>query len=347
MDIYVLVFLLVVLWGIKIEYSSEMKVADYFSVSACNMLKGMFALCVVFHHLAENTSSGIIFSKFYFMGDLSVAVFFFISGYGLIKKLLNDESYLEHFVGVRIRVVVLPYIIVIGIYWILSFATGDNYSLTYVLNSFVNGSPIALYSWYIIVCLLMYAVFFVSASVFRNQQKHELFIIASEVVFCVIWMFVCRKQGFGKHWYATNYVLVVGMLWSVYEKQILSFLSDKKIFFGALAVCAFAFAILFAENIYLQKDVISSFTTSMFALIVVQVCMIFKLNSAVLAFLGTISKEIYLIHGAFVALFRSDIINIDSDFIYSGLVIVSSIVTSFLLYLLFSAFKGKKKAVQI
>ena len=57
------------------------------SKDKCNCLKGVFAMVVLLHHLKQHSGvfsdyavPSIIFQA---MGYLSVAVFFFISGYGL------------------------------------------------------------------------------------------------------------------------------------------------------------------------------------------------------------------------------------------------------------------------
>ena len=71
-------------------------------------------------------------------------------------------------------------------------------------------------------------------------------------------------------------------------------------------------------------------------------------SNPVLNFLGKISLELYLIHGLFIDLFHSEFFNIQKDEFYVGAVVLASIVSAFLIWLLVSKINpvllGKKKA---
>lgn len=67
--------------------------------------KEFFAVTVVFHHLSQIFKTGIIFPLFRNFGTISVAVFFFFSGYGLMKKYITDENYKKGFLLRRLTVI--------------------------------------------------------------------------------------------------------------------------------------------------------------------------------------------------------------------------------------------------
>ncbi len=66
---------------------------DYLSLDTGKALRGFFALVVVFHHLAQQTETGLLFHRFTHAGYLCVAVFFFLSGYGLQRSHMNSPRY--------------------------------------------------------------------------------------------------------------------------------------------------------------------------------------------------------------------------------------------------------------
>ena len=75
-----------VLYGLKIENNTSLINNTYLSKDNCNSFRGLFALIIIIHHIAKSVSSGIILKPFTQVGYLIVAVFFFYSGYGLMKK---------------------------------------------------------------------------------------------------------------------------------------------------------------------------------------------------------------------------------------------------------------------
>lgn len=84
-----------------------------FSVEATLELRGVLALGIVMHHIslrvvqAAPTIWGI--SQFEFWGAPIVAVFFFLSGYGLMKSLqVKGTAYLNGFLRKRLTKVALP-----------------------------------------------------------------------------------------------------------------------------------------------------------------------------------------------------------------------------------------------
>jgi len=289
----------------------------------------------VLHHIAQHTTKGFLFCAFRDMGDLAVAVFFFISGYGLIKKLASDEKYLDTFVLKRTKSIIIPYIIVCGLYWMASLFEENPYSIEQVLLSLINGNPIVSNSWYIIVSILFYAVYYISAKIFiKTNWKCEL-VLLSEFVFCVLWVVICRKAGYGGWWYVTNFAFIIGMGWSVYEKHIMAFLSEKSHYIILTIVVVTLFFALLIANKSLEKSLISMATSTSFAIAVVLISCIVQINSHIWQFLGSISMEIYLMHGLTMNAFRGNLVYISSELLYTCMVVFVTILIAIPLHMLF------------
>lgn len=77
---------------IHIGYSKE-----YLSLMTTKQLKGIVAYAIIIHHLSQKMQVPGLLSIIGYIGFICVAVFFFISGYGLECALKNKENYLKHF----------------------------------------------------------------------------------------------------------------------------------------------------------------------------------------------------------------------------------------------------------
>jgi hypothetical protein len=74
-------FLLVALIVYKariIKPIHNLNTENYLSIDTCQSYRGIFAIVVVFHHLAQRTECGGVFYFFTKVGYLAVAVFFFL-----------------------------------------------------------------------------------------------------------------------------------------------------------------------------------------------------------------------------------------------------------------------------
>jgi peptidoglycan/LPS O-acetylase OafA/YrhL len=82
-----------------------------FDVTRTNMLRGVLALLIILHHLSSHLDIPALY-YFHDMGSSVVSMFFFISGYGLIKSYkYKGELYLDGFLTKRLRKILPLYII--------------------------------------------------------------------------------------------------------------------------------------------------------------------------------------------------------------------------------------------
>ena len=69
------------------------KPENFFSRSNCEIIKGLMAFFVVLCHLSLIYPGGRILPVFEYLGDAAVGIFFFLSGFGLMKQYLAKEDY--------------------------------------------------------------------------------------------------------------------------------------------------------------------------------------------------------------------------------------------------------------
>lgn len=57
--------------------------------NSTNSLRGFFAMIIILFHLSQQITSGMLFKVMGEMGYLAVAIFFCLSGYGLLTQFIN------------------------------------------------------------------------------------------------------------------------------------------------------------------------------------------------------------------------------------------------------------------
>ena len=85
---------------------------NYLSPLTTKYEKGISAIMIVMHHLSQNISIHGILVVMQYIGFILVAIFFFISGYGLMYGFNNKHNYLHGFFKRRIVTILVPYWIV-------------------------------------------------------------------------------------------------------------------------------------------------------------------------------------------------------------------------------------------
>lgn len=121
MDIILIIFAGVIL--ISCRFKNEQ--GDYLNLAKCNCLRGIMAVAIVLHHMSEKTHGGIAFPQLQHIGYLIVAVFFFLSGYGLtVSYSKKGIAYFRGFWRKRIGYLAVVYLLVTALYWVYFIATG-------------------------------------------------------------------------------------------------------------------------------------------------------------------------------------------------------------------------------
>ena len=97
--LYYPILIFILLWGMKISKKDEFH-DGFLSLSQTKSLQGFAAIGIVFHHIGQNTCAPWLapeqtihgLEPFVPIGYLLVAIFFFCSGYGLMKSFNTKEK---------------------------------------------------------------------------------------------------------------------------------------------------------------------------------------------------------------------------------------------------------------
>lgn len=182
-------------------------------------LKGWMCIAVLIHHLA--IFSGIFdntwFGHFlYLLGSWAVAVFLFLSGYGLYCSYAEKGmDYLKGFFRKRFLPLYVSYIIAVILYFIYDFKTGM--TMGKVIKSLTWGGTIVSFGWFFQMLFVMYLLFFF---VFRFCKNKYL---KSGIIGAVILAYLIFAHCFGQ--YDTPVIaFATGMIAGVHRVSIRRFI---------------------------------------------------------------------------------------------------------------------------
>lgn len=282
------------------------------------------------------------------MGAFACAMFFFISGFGLLCQYKNKENYLESFIRKRFSKILVPAIIVSGIYLIFKFLLYDDYTVSSVFFSSIEGhTPIVDNSWYIIELIVLYLMFYLTFRMydFLIVKKNLLIIYPIMVLFVLSLLLVVFFVfiNWGSNWYISTLAFPLGCYVASEKDKIASFINKYKIcfilVFSVIIIVSTYYSkilnVLHLEifDITLIKTILNIISNLLFCLLIYSLSCFFIVDNRIISFLSSISYELYMIHGLFIALF-SKIAPINYDFLRILAILLCSISSAYLLNIL-------------
>ena len=257
--------IILLLWGGKFAgFKSARFHDDSFSLEKTKALKGFAAIGVIMHHVSLEQAFQNVngrgnlgeLSLFVNAGYLFVAIFFFCSGFGLIKSLNTKKDYFETFLKKRlVKTLVIPFYINVLIYALFHLLHKDHYAPLHWVCNFLGLSMMSEYAWYPITAGILYLAFYLIFKKIKNEKLSyslmALVIISLGMIFCINGHFAwwageknwwlssdspVRQKWWtghnifwfsGEWWVNSAPAFLAGMLFARFEKE-LSFWLKKK-----------------------------------------------------------------------------------------------------------------------
>lgn len=315
--------------------------------SKSKALLGICSIFIILHHISQKVCAPWLepgirqhgLEPFFSVGYFFVAVFFFCSGYGLVKSFKTKEDYLKGFMGKRIFPLLLTFILT-NIVYILVRIQYDGFSL-----------PSNPYSWYVYTILLFYLCFYF---VFKYMKRFQL---AGMTVCLVVYTLVCYLAIPNSWLINASPVFLLGMWYEGHEDAIREKMTKRfwPVLIGLLLGCGVCFVLsentglIYAslssaisyELLAIGKLVLQVLACSFFTLFLVSLTEKLPVECVVTNFLGGLTLEIYLIHGLFVQLFSASFMEVGAApcyirniWLYTLAVLACSIPAAWLVHLL-------------
>lgn len=199
----------IMLWGVKFAGIKGFH-EDFMSLKKTKALRGVSAVCVILHHISQQEAfkETKTLSFFENIGLYFVAVFFFCSGYGLVKSLRTKPDYFKGFVKNRIvKTLWIPFIINSCLYCLFyKFIMNSDFPVSKWICGVLGLTLINDYAWFPVVLTVLYIAFFFA---YRNEgsEKKGNFIVAL-VIFFMACLFCIEGHlawwADSRNWYLSN-----------------------------------------------------------------------------------------------------------------------------------------------
>ncbi|MBQ4190366.1 MAG: acyltransferase family protein [Clostridiales bacterium] len=271
-------FIVLFIWGASNKFGKRDEFnEDFTSLSTMKSLQGFAALGVILHHISQEyffQEEGVL-SLFVNAGAYFVALFFFCSGYGLLKSYDTKKDYLKGFIGKRVvKALVIPFYVNVILYGIMMFLVKWPVEPLQWVTNFLGITMMNRYAWFPIILVLLYLVFYLCFRFIKNRPACfiviGLFIISLGIITSVVghvawwagpdnwWMddnfwetdfkWWMDEQIFwfnGEWWSNSAPAFMTGLLFANYEKQIVAFFKKKYVLkLHILAVITLALGLL-------------------------------------------------------------------------------------------------------
>ncbi|MBR2750865.1 MAG: acyltransferase family protein [Clostridiales bacterium] len=151
------------IWGGKNKFGTKDFHDDYASLDTMKSLRGFAAIGVILHHISQEDifQEMKVLSGFVNAGAYFVALFFFCSGYGLIKSLKTKENYLKGFVKKRIvKAIIIPFYVNVLIYALYLYISKAKMPAAHWIFNLSGLTMMNRYAWFPIVLTILYFTFF-------------------------------------------------------------------------------------------------------------------------------------------------------------------------------------------
>lgn len=265
----------------------------------------------------------MIIGQFNCFGTIVVAIFFFLSGYGLTKSLSNKgTSYIDNFLHQRL-IKILPSFLIATILWILYEIT-SNKDLEWFVARMINGNPPLPTSWFVVAIIYFYLAFYISCKLGKSSLWQNILMAFMTFFYCFIIRCIFHWGGW---WINAAFAFNIGMLISSYEQNILIRLTKDC---ATFIISVFSLVSISVLALHFHFSYIYNLTISILIWLVLSLTNNFYYR--IFHFLGKYSYEIYLAQGAVIAILeRLGLVDYLSGTIFLLVSYIISISTSVLL----------------
>jgi peptidoglycan/LPS O-acetylase OafA/YrhL len=274
-----------------------------FSITISNALKAFSCILIVLHHYCLFSGSHSVLGNFIssVWGYAAVAIFFFLSGYGLMESDGSHHYTAVKYIKKRLSKVFIPFIVINIIYVALALTI----NIGIVVNSigdiiaFIIGIKlIDDVTWFILVLLLFY-VFFLFVTFVRKRYQKMALLLAMTFIYAILGFTILNIPFYA---IVSTPAFPLGVIVSLYKDEICSVLRQiwlRMAFFVLfLIICCFSVSVM-TGYILLSKSILHFvIAINNVSLLIILVIIFanknyqwFKCN-----WLGNISYEVYLTH---------------------------------------------------
>lgn len=301
--IFVLILLLILLFAKSKVYGVDKFNKSYMSREQTTYVKGVFVILVMLSHCSGYVHFEGVYDLPYvqlqgYLGQMIVVMFFFYSGYGMMKSILEKRfSYVKTIPVKRFFRTYFNYFLALILFFIMGLFVGTKFTASGILFTLLGWENIGNSNWFMFNIFCAYLLMFVSFLLLKLKETKAMVIVCNVIftVAIIVFVFLLMKSGKEPYWYNTIFIMPFGCWFAIFEKQINKLFMTKDIlYYFLLALMLPALLITF---VYRYKNGIECYTlyAVLFTLTVVVITMKLELKSEVLKWFGNHVFSIYIL----------------------------------------------------
>lgn len=224
------------------------------SLPVSNLIKVLACIVIALHHYSQwgidkGMISGPIYSALRSVGgDLSVTLFFFLSGYGLMASETKKHLGFVEFMKKRLWRLLKPFwianIIFVALYWIFNTPNQATESLLNAVLSCLGFIQFDGTMWFVEVLIYFY-VFFAIATQIKDKTLIVMSILTIAFIAKALW------GGMGSFYWSSTFAFPAGMALYKYRDKL--FPVARKLYVPIIAIVTYG-VLLFGLVFYLHLD---------------------------------------------------------------------------------------------
>lgn len=314
-----IIMLIIFILSFKRKDSNEM----FLSKDDSQGLKGISAILIVLHHLSQRVGINILTLPYIEIGKYSVALFLFLSGFGVMSSYLNNKNYLSGFLKNRILTIYVPFVISNIIFIIIYLVKGQSFNNMDIIKYTLGIKLIDNVMWFIYSIVIFYLIFYISFKFTTIKRGIIIFLIGT-----FIYLILGIVLDLGTTITNIAFSFAGGIFVAAYKENFIRFLNKKYVFkiIVIIAILGITRIIsIISSNIFIREFILNISTLS-YAILLVSLSKRFKLTGNITALLSGISFEIYLLHNKLITV----IPNINGSIIIGIMYFITLVILSYI-----------------
>lgn len=261
-------------------------------------------------------------------GGVIVSIFFFITGFGLMKSYsLKGNEYLNGFLKKRLFPIIIPFIIASLLWQLYVVLVLPEYTANHI-HMLAEGDPCVILptSWFIYAILLCYVIFYIVARISISEKKLLIGFLIAIIVESLFAIYLYKRVGFGSQWFISNSGLLEGAFVATFEKKIREYIDKYRVLITILLTICLLVSCFLAISTKIGLIVFNALVPIELLAIVY---ILGSVNCKTLDFLGSFSLELYLVQGCIITVLKDMEAN---SIVLTSFSISVSIIFAYLLF---------------
>ena len=294
MLIFLAALLLLCLWGVDFKPFQS----DYLSIRKTTAIKGIFTVLIFLSHAkgyGDPTLTGDPGVRILsFLGQLVVVMFFFYSGFGIMKQFeKRGDGYVKSFPKNRILKLLVHFDLAVLFFLIVQTLIGARFPLSHYFYCWIGWQTVGNSNWFVFDMLVLYLIMYAALSAIVRLSVSKPFALA---ILCLlslsVWLFLHFMKSGETWWYNSLIAFPLGAIYSQIHAQTDAF-HEKRHWAFALSVllCAMLWIVLrrrFGVDPY-------GVSAALFSLAVIGGSSFFSFDNPILQWLGKNCFQIYIL----------------------------------------------------